>query len=223
MNECRDAIGGEEVLRERWEAMPKAERARCEGKSEAERYRRFANAQVMREMETRDWRWLYTGDVPRVDVSALSKKRVKRLKRDKPEEWAGYKFLSENGVRHSLVDEDQSASANIDFIWRSAGRLEYWELKTPRRDEWGLVKLIEEGYSKWERLSADGAKVPNGFDIERLGAPRMVIDNRFSEMNDKDARHVIVEQMDYLTGSGDFAFNEAILITKDGAMEHIKK
>ena len=222
-HKCQAAAGGDSDFRDEWRSMSKKERARYKGDSDAERYRRFVNAKAMREVETRDWRWLYTGKVPPVDVSDLSKKKLKRLKRDKPDEWGGYEFLSDNGVSHRLLNEDQSASANIDFMWRFPDGFEYWELKTPRKDEWSLVKLIEEGYSKWERLSSDSARVPSGFDVGKLGAPRMVIDNRLSELSDKDARRVILEQMDYLSNSGSFIFNEAVLITKDGEMKRIKK
>ena len=220
-HDCQATVGTDKELRERWKSMNDKQRARYKGKNESERYRRFVNAQAIREAETRDFRWLNTGEPPKIDSSAYSKKKLKRMKHDHPHEWEGYTALSENGVKQKLSAEDRSASANIDFEWLTDNGRQYWELKTPERDEWSLVKLLEEGYSKWERLSADDAKAPSGFDITNLGNPRMVVDNRFSEMTDAEAESAIREQMDYLTSNGTFDFIEAVLITKDGKLKRL--
>lgn len=220
-HECQDTVGTDAELRERWKSMANKQRASYKGKSDAERYRRFVNAQAIREAETRDFRWLNTGEPPRIDTSSYSRKKLKRLKREHPHEWDGYVALSENGVKQKLDAEDRSASANIDFEWIADSGRQYWELKTPERDEWALVKLLEEGYSKWERLSANDARVPEEFDLSNLGNPRMVIDNRFSDMSDSDAERVVYEQMTYLTSNGSFDFSEAVLITKDGKLKRL--
>lgn len=220
---CLETIGGNEALRDEWDALDDKAKARYKGNTESEQYRRFYQARVIAEVETRDFRWLNTNSTPRIDTSAISNKKLKALKRDKPIEWSGYEFISENGVKQSLLYEDQSASANIDFAWHIAGDVQYWELKTPRGDEWSLVKLLDEGYSKWVRLSADGARIPEGFDIERLGAPRMVVDNRYSDLSDEDAKRIVAEQMNYLSSDGDFEFSEAMVIGKDGSFSRIKR
>lgn len=220
---CQDAVGTDKELRAQWKSMTGAQRARYKGKNDAERYRRFVNAKAIREAETRDFRWLNTEEPPTIDVSAYSKKKLKRMKREHPHEWDGYVALSENGVKQKLAVDDRSAAANIDFEWITESGTQYWELKTPQRGELALIDLLEEGYSKWVRLSADGAKVPEGFNLSNLGLPRMVVDNRFSEMTDADAERIIFEQMDYLTSSGPFAFSESLLIKKDGKLKRIKK
>lgn len=181
-----------------------------------------ARSRIRAEVETRDWRWLYSGDAPAIDTSALSKKQLKRLQREKPLEWEGYVKLSENGVSLKLDDEDRAAAANIDFEWMLGDGTQYWELKTPRKGALALTDLLEEGYSKWERLSAEGAALPEGFNSSNLGSPRLVIDNRYSEMSDDVAEKTILEQMDYLTSHGSLEFPEAILITKNGELSRIK-
>ncbi len=219
--DCQETMGTESELRERWKALSDKQRSRYKGNTDGERFRRFANARAIREAETRDFRWLNTDKRPRIDTSSYSRKKLKRLKREHPYEWDGYVALSENGVRQKLDAEDRSASANIDFEWITDGGRQYWELKTPRKGRLALSDLLEEGYSKWERLASDGAKVPDGFDISNLGSPRMVVDNRFSEMSDADAESVIREQMAYLTNAGSFVFSEAVIITKDGKLKRI--
>lgn len=177
---------------------------------------------VLKEVETRDWRWLYTGDVPEIDTSALSNKKLKKLQRESSLEWSGYVNLSKSGVLQKLLAEDPGASANIDFIWNAGGSSHYWELKTPRADEWALVKLLEDGYSKWERLSAEGAVVQPGVDPSKLDSPRIVVDNRYSRISDDLAASLIKEQMVYLSETGNFDFTESILIRKDGSLSRIE-
>ena len=63
-HECQATAGSDSDLRDEWESLSKQDRARYKGDNDAERYRRFVNAKAMREVETRDWRWLYTGDAP---------------------------------------------------------------------------------------------------------------------------------------------------------------
>lgn len=65
-NECQAAAGSDSDLRDEWGSMGKKERAKYKGDSDAERYKRFVNAKAMREVETRDWRWLYTGERPSI-------------------------------------------------------------------------------------------------------------------------------------------------------------
>lgn len=65
-SECRKTAGSDSDFRAEWERMTKAERAEYKGSNDSERYRRFVNAKAMHEVETRDWRWLYTGEKPSI-------------------------------------------------------------------------------------------------------------------------------------------------------------
>lgn len=65
-SECQAAAGSDSDFRDEWKSMGKKERAQYKGDSDAERYKRFVNAKAMREVETRDWRWLYTGERPSI-------------------------------------------------------------------------------------------------------------------------------------------------------------
>lgn len=86
-----------------------------------------------------------------------------------------------------------------------------------------LKKRMTECYSKWVRLSEDGAKLPLGISGELLDSPRAVVDNRFSKMTDEDARSQISSSMTYLSAKGPFRFAQTILILKDGSTEVIAK
>ena len=65
-HECQATAGSDSDFRDEWKSMSKNERSKYKGDSDAERYRRFVNAKAMREVEARDWRWLYTGEKPSI-------------------------------------------------------------------------------------------------------------------------------------------------------------
>ena len=44
--------------------------------------------------------------------------------------------------------------------------------------------------------------MPSSLDISRLDDPRIVVDNRFSEMSDSEAEGQILDAMRYLTKNG---------------------
>lgn len=158
-----------------------------------------------------------------LDTSLLSSKELKDMKARKPKEWSGYVRLSQLGFRQKMIHEQKSASANIDLELEVDGELGYWDLKTLSGGAHALRKRLKEGYSKWERLSAEGAVVPDGIDIGRLGNPKIVVDNRYSKISDEEATAQIRESMDYLSSNGTFAFDKALIIKKDGSAEAISR
>lgn len=157
-----------------------------------------------------------------VDVSALSRRELKKLKAEKPLEWSGCVRLQELGFTTRLLHEERGASANIDMtlaMGRSASS--YWDLKTISGGMRSLKARLSEGYTKWERLSAPGAKVPEGVDLEKLGNVREVIDNRNSRVSDEDCLRQVEESMAWLTSRGEFKFDAAIVIKKNGTYEMV--
>lgn len=81
---CLNTVGGEKALREEWDAMGKELRAGYKGNNDPERYRRFVNAKAMREIETRDWRWLYTGRAPTITFETTELEL--ETKKERPQE-----------------------------------------------------------------------------------------------------------------------------------------
>lgn len=157
-----------------------------------------------------------------VDVSALGGRELKKLKSGKPLEWAGYVRLQELGFKTKLLHEDPSAAANIDMsLSMGESASSYWDLKTISGGLRSLKARLAEGYTKWERLTAPGAKVPEGIDLGKLGNVREVIDNRNSKISDEDCLEQVWESMAWLTGRGEFKFDAAIVIKKNGTVEWV--
>lgn len=163
----------------------------------------------------------YTAD--NLDVSRLSGKELRRMREDRPEEWKGYVRISQLGFDQELLREEGGASASFDMLIRIKGSMRCADLKTPRKGRKALRKRLTEGYSKWERLSRESAKFQPGVKRSMLGDPFIVVDNRFSEMTDHDAREQIAESMVYLSDHGEFDYSSTLLIRKDGSSELVEK
>lgn len=109
-HKCQDAAGSSSELRERWESMTGAQRSRYKGNTDGERYRRFANAQAIREAEARDFRWLNTGEPPRPrhesERARNELNRFERMTRDVLEENGFSQYVLERSNEHGVKTPD---------------------------------------------------------------------------------------------------------------------
>ena len=106
-NDCKATIGGEKELRKRWESMIDEQRARYKGDNDAERYLRFANAQTIREVEIRDFRWLNAGQHSGIEFTDASvrNKKLAAWKKDDGEKITADKF-NRLGYRSEFWDDE---------------------------------------------------------------------------------------------------------------------
>lgn len=145
---CQDAVGTDKELRAQWKSMTGAQRARYKGNNDAERYRRFVNAKAIREAETRDFRWLNTGEVPRIDYELNPRSAYGRLVVpkdysaenivDKGNEWRdlfALDTLQENGFALATrppkaIGRDGAVIDGVTCPDLTIGG-EIWEIKSP--------------------------------------------------------------------------------------------
>lgn len=150
------------------------------------------------------------------DYSMLSGKERKRLSDNEIE---SHIIFEKYGFEPVVLPADRQASANIDLIMTVDGKTSYWELKDPTKGDRGQKKLTTEGVSKWKRMR-DG-KQQTSVDIEKLGTPKIAIDNRFNEsLSDDGAIRRVVKDMAFYQSSG---FDEALLVLKRGEVVHFKR
>lgn len=166
-HDCQATAGSDSDFRDEWKSMSKKERAKYKGDSDAERYRRFVNAKAMREAETRDWRWLYTGKP--ANVSYASEQVRKRATR---EEVHTAHCLSKHGIKAHFIQ---------DYEWIiEEGRKR--KVGLPDLDSGIEIKTIGSSANAWGAMknyldSTSGKK----------GVTCMVVDNTLSEnINDKE-------------------------------------
>lgn len=141
-HECQAAAGGDSDFRDEWKSMGKNDRARYKGGSDAERYRRFVNAKAMREIETRDWRWLYTGDVPK-ETYQSSRARDELNATEK----LTCKILRENGFKQHVLERSNEHGVKTADILLGASEIRA-DYKTPRGN----------GFNSIDQLMRDAGK-----------------------------------------------------------------
>lgn len=141
-HECQAAAGDDSDFRDEWKSMGKNDRARYKGGSDAERYRRFVNAKAMREIETRDWRWLYTGDVPK-ETYQSSRARDELNATEK----LTCKILRENGFKQHVLERSNEHGVKTADILLGASEIRA-DYKTPRGN----------GFNSIDQLMRDAGK-----------------------------------------------------------------
>lgn len=144
-HDCQAAAGSDSDFRDEWKSIGKKERAKYKGDSDAERYRRFVNAKAMREVETRDWRWLYTGKTPEVDY-------VKPRVELEGHERVGVDWLKASGYAITTVPEDPKASVNLDLKMNG----ELWEMKNVTNAGSSVKNQMARAKKKWAKLGNPG-------------------------------------------------------------------
>lgn len=128
LSQCEEAVGGEVESRRLWAEMGPAERARYKGEKDWERFRRFHNARVRAEAETRDFRWLNTGRNPEWEA-------IDGAKPDEHEK-ATAERLSEYGWKSRFRptrDKEMLRTSDAFFVsgGHGAERLVEWDFKNP--------------------------------------------------------------------------------------------
>lgn len=205
---CEKAIGGSKQVKVEWEALDEADKVgyidRADGdKSKA--FRDFQRNRIQREIETRDWHWLYTGESP----------KVSKEKGAEPEdhELQVAELLSKNGLRvefkkRSLLNHDRRADSLI-------GNKKH-EFKNPE----GNSPLCVHNQIK-KNLYGSGKK-----KILNPQSDRVIISN---VRNDLSFDELVSQANDVLSGKTDLPtegldyMKEIIIVDRSGKMRRIKK
>lgn len=190
---CRDTTGGRKAAREAWDVLSeskKDEYRERHGDDESEAFGAFYRNRIMREVETRDWLWLYTGEGATVDYSRLTKKQISDLAGYEIDTWSSLAKL--HGIASTILPEID-APANIDAL--ICGDL--WELKNPKGGKRAIEDRIKEGVSKWQRLGL----------TER---PRIIVSNSESDRPDELALNEAIRRCDW------YGVGELLFVSHDG-------
>lgn len=191
----RTAIDGYDPagMKERWDAC-----AETVGSHDADA--------VMKEVETRDWHWLYTGEVPKVDYSAIP---ASQLNKDQKHTFEKDKHAAEvlagNGVRVSMIDNPLAKGALGEPKFDYAINGSSFEAKCPEGNGYlavaGNIAKADEKFRKLGKRS------------------RIVISNLDSKMSDATFIKFFEEAKD--DEQSDWSNIETlILVMKNGKIRH---
>lgn len=113
----------------------------------ADDYRGKNVSRIMKEVETRDWRWLYSHDSEYSSEVSYLKSRDSLTDNEKK----GIDHLSSKGFKLIVNHEDQKAAANIDLTING----DLWEMKNVGDGKHSIEDHLREARSKWKRLKLD--------------------------------------------------------------------
>ena len=198
--------------------------------NDAERYRRFHNAQVMREVETRDFRWLNTGEVPRIDYSDNSfesygqpeKRRVYTPDNfhDHNGEWRdifAMDMLSESGFNVKARGRNApDGYSNIDILIGD----ELWEIKSPEDTKGsnpGGLRFVEGNLRAAVKQFMNQYDPDNKSTLNYGGKIRVVFNSRYRSISDKKIEEELRRQISIQH------VDEILFIRKDGSIARIEK
>lgn len=205
-HKCQDAAGSSSELRERWESMTGAQRSRYKGNTDGERYRRFANAQAIREAEARDFRWLNTGEIPRYEFEAGARPSADEIKTAER--------LAEHGFKsrfRKTRDEDELKTSDVFFV--SATGESEWDFKNPDGNGSQTVfHQFEEAAGQTKNVVIDFSKsgdkyADNAYAVAKV---RKFIRYHYTVESGVDKGSV-------------WQFDEAIAVLKDGSIRRITR
>lgn len=133
---CEKTIGGRKQVKKDWNALTKEKQEEY-----AHGFDSYYRDRIMDEVNTRDWKWLYSGQA----VSPKFKKPWNGLTED---EKVAVVWLSNQGIRIVVEEENPRAKANIDFsLWG-----EPWELKNVTNAGSSVANQMKRTRVKWYKL-----------------------------------------------------------------------
>lgn len=152
-----------------------------------------ARKAIMREVGTRDWHWLYTGE------SAVTDYRKKRYEDLEAWEKKAVDYLSKkHGISLATIKEDDDAPANLDFSMLGGD----WELKSPKSGKHAVDDRLTDAFAKFKKLDSRVA--------------RIVICNSESTRSDEDVLSECLRRVAYRKKRGEFDEIEFIYLSHDG-------
>ena len=163
---CQKTLGGTKALKAQWKEMDAKARSRYKGDNDSERYRRFVNAQTIREAEARDFRWLNTGQVPRYEVEDGAKPSQKEIDTALRLADNGYKTR----FRKTRSNEEKRTS---DVFFLSGGEkapdLTQWEFKGPTGNgKQTIAHQFEDAAGQSKNIVIDATNLGDYWTKERI-------------------------------------------------------
>lgn len=206
---CLDTVGGDDALRSEWDAMDAKSKSRYKGDTDGERYRRFYQARVIAEAETRDFRWLNTGDVPSYEIEAGAA--------PKPKEIETARRLAEYGYKSRFRKTRSSENKRTSDVYFLSGDLSnpvmtQWEFKGPSGNgKQTIHHQFEEAAGQSHNIVVDCTRLGSSWTNSRI----------IEEVDRKLRRGFTVTRGEHK--GEDWKFDEAIIVFSDGSISKRKR
>lgn len=230
---CVKALGGDSALRAEWDELDSKAKARYKGDTDGERYRRFRQARIIAEAETRDFRWLNTGKEPEVNYSNVSRDSFGKMVRKSDEfdpsdydpgsitdrgcEWRDL-FLHD-ALKHAgfdvepLKDDAPEGFSNIDSL--VGGKL--YEFKSPEEPkvppkEGRELAFVESNLRSAKRQFLNQYDESTGERLDYKGKVCVALSSRYRDVSDDLIADEIKRRM------RQHGIDEVLFVRKDGTV-----
>lgn len=197
---CWDTLGGDKQLRQDWESLTDAEKAKCKGKKEHEKWLNYRNKRIQRECEIRSNEWLYRGRTPKqAEKERGAKPFPKELKTDK--------LLRQFGIKSRFRNPSgkEGRTSDVFFLGGSskAPTMDKWEFKCPDGNSKKAIKNQLKKAAGMHGKTAQSNKVVisntnSSITFSEMCNQLEALDGRFPEIHeviivseDKQIRHYI--------------------------------
>lgn len=156
-----------------------------------ETWEKFRTKALLKEINTRDWGWLWDDKPAEIDKSVIGKQGFENLRKHEKETW---NILAEkHGLGFKVLPEDDDAPANIDALYRG----ELWELKNPQSGKHAVEDRIRDGCKKWKSLNLESS-------------PKLIISNSKSSRDDWEVFQECIRRCEH------YGAEELIFVSNDG-------
>ena len=213
---CEKAIGGSKQAKVEWDALDEAKKSeyleRADG-NKSKAFRDFQLRRIRREIKTRDWHWLYTGEAPKIDYSLQSRDSIGQFTKTgtydrehlvlvpnkkgelvEPNEWRDiyvHDALKDSGFRVKTRPAKALGKNGKELQGVSNPDIEIdgvlWEIKSPRGISDSSLSFIENAFE------AAGNNFKNPYDYttlkgigDRSDSKRVVLNTRYKSFDVSD-------------------------------------
>lgn len=208
-NQCLKTIGGESNLKKTWKSLDESKKLAYKGKNEAAQYQQFKTAEITKELNTRDWKWLYTGVEPEITYEQGAN--------PKRHEQATANTLAKNGYRvvfRKVAYGYRDKTSDIYILQKNDNIIKRipWEFKSPQGDgKQTIYHQFEEAAGQSKNLIIDLARAGEKLDFN--DACKEVDKKIHWSYKVKDEKGV----------RKNWVYDQVIVIDRSGTMKKFKK
>ena len=154
-------------------------------------WEKFKTKALVKEINTRDWGWLWNDTPATIDKSIIGDEAYEALKKFEKKTWST--LAEKHGLGFTILPEDGDAPANIDAKFRG----ELWELKNPKSGKHAVEDRIKDACGKWDKLGLSSS-------------PKIILSNSESARDDWDVFQEAIRRCRY------YGADELIFVSHDG-------
>lgn len=152
---------------------------------------KFKTKALVKEINTRDWKWVWNGTPAKIDKSIIGEKGYDNLEAHEKATWEI--LAKKHGLGFQILPERSKEPASIDATYRGV----LWELKNPKSGKHAVEDRIKDACGKWDKLGLSSS-------------PKIILSNSESTRDDWDVFQEAIRRCRH------YGADELIFVSHDG-------